>query len=361
MMKTLLTLFVLFFSSSVVAEDISDFKIEGMSLGDSVIDHFPGRDVVNNITSKYDHLSDEFHVSELYRHKNFKKYDEVHLVIKSDSEEILFPIYGISGFIYYEKNIENCYAEKDKIVLELQTIFKDVKIEGPTIFTHPSDTTGKSKYEENKFNFDGGFARVACYDMSDSMQIMDAMAIDIFYQAVDEWLSGVNSNDISDFEIEGISIKDSMLDFLSEKQIKNNTKDFYRTDDFIPVQIEGSYFNSEMYDVVEFNYKNGDKNYIIYNISGLNYPKDINDCYKKQKEILEELNDLFGKVKGIRKNKLKEYNHGADPSGKSTYTRGGFIFSSLDQVNVDCNDFSNESGYIDEMYVSVDSKEFYNF
>ena len=173
--------------------------------------------------------------------------------------------------------------------------------------------------------------------------------------------SSVLADDISDFQIEGISIKDSMLDFLSEKQIKNNTKDFYRTDDFIPVQIEGSYFNSEMYDVIEFNYKSGDKNYIIYSVSGLNYPEDINDCYKAQKEILEELNGLFGNVKGIRNNKLKEYNHGADPSGKSTYTRGGFILSSLDQVNVDCNDFSNESGYIDEMYVSVDSKEFYYF
>ena len=173
--------------------------------------------------------------------------------------------------------------------------------------------------------------------------------------------SSVFADDISDFQIEGISIKDSMLDFLSEKQIKNNTKDFYRTDDFIPVQIEGSYFNSEMYDVIEFNYKSGDKNYIIYSVSGLNYPEDINDCYKAQKEILEELNSLFGNVKGIRNNKLRKYNHGADPSGKSTYTRGGFIFSSLDQVNVDCNDFSNESGYIDEMYVSVDSKEFYYF
>ena len=192
-MKKKLIILVLLFSSSVFAENnIKKFKIEGMSLGDSVLDYFPGRDVVNNITSKYDHLSDEFHVSELYRHKNFKKYDEVHLVIKSESEEILFPIYGISGLIYYEKNIENCYAEKDKIVLELQTIFKDVKIEGPTIFTHPSDTTGKSKYEENKFHFDGGFARVTCYDMSDSMQIMDAMVIDIFYQEVDDWLSGIN-------------------------------------------------------------------------------------------------------------------------------------------------------------------------
>ena len=40
MMKTLLTLFVLLFSSSVVAEDISDFQIEGMSVGNSLLDYF---------------------------------------------------------------------------------------------------------------------------------------------------------------------------------------------------------------------------------------------------------------------------------------------------------------------------------
>ena len=39
-MKILITLFVLFFSSSVVAEDISDFQIEGMSIGDSLLKHF---------------------------------------------------------------------------------------------------------------------------------------------------------------------------------------------------------------------------------------------------------------------------------------------------------------------------------
>ena len=37
-MKTFLTLFVLLFSSSVVADDISNFQIEGMSIGDSALD-----------------------------------------------------------------------------------------------------------------------------------------------------------------------------------------------------------------------------------------------------------------------------------------------------------------------------------
>ena len=39
-MKTLLTFFILFFSSSVFAEDISDFQIEGISIGDSLLDFF---------------------------------------------------------------------------------------------------------------------------------------------------------------------------------------------------------------------------------------------------------------------------------------------------------------------------------
>ena len=48
MMKTLLTLFVLLFSSSVLAEDISDFEIEGISVGDSLLDYFSERQIINN-------------------------------------------------------------------------------------------------------------------------------------------------------------------------------------------------------------------------------------------------------------------------------------------------------------------------
>ena len=39
-MKILLTLFVFFFSSLVFAEDISDFEIEGISIGDSLLKKF---------------------------------------------------------------------------------------------------------------------------------------------------------------------------------------------------------------------------------------------------------------------------------------------------------------------------------
>ena len=39
-MKKTLIILVLLFSSSVVADDISDFEIEGMSIGDSALDYY---------------------------------------------------------------------------------------------------------------------------------------------------------------------------------------------------------------------------------------------------------------------------------------------------------------------------------
>ena len=45
-MKILLTLFVLLFSASVVAEDISDFEIEGIGLGVSLLDFFSEKEIV---------------------------------------------------------------------------------------------------------------------------------------------------------------------------------------------------------------------------------------------------------------------------------------------------------------------------
>ena len=50
-MKIILTFFVLFFSSSVVAEDISDFEIEGISVGDSLLDYMSEDEIKKEIAN----------------------------------------------------------------------------------------------------------------------------------------------------------------------------------------------------------------------------------------------------------------------------------------------------------------------
>ena len=62
-MKTFLTLFILLFSSLVIAENISDFylnnahsykyKIEGVSLGDNLLGHYNKVEINNAYSYKY--------------------------------------------------------------------------------------------------------------------------------------------------------------------------------------------------------------------------------------------------------------------------------------------------------------------
>ena len=47
-MKKILIILVLLFSSQVFSEDISNFQIEGMSIGDSLLDYFSEDVIISN-------------------------------------------------------------------------------------------------------------------------------------------------------------------------------------------------------------------------------------------------------------------------------------------------------------------------
>ena len=46
----------------------------------------------------------------------------------------------------------------------------------------------------------------------------------------------VQAENIEDFEIEGISLGDSALDFFTKAQIKKNKRNYYKSKTYIPVQ-----------------------------------------------------------------------------------------------------------------------------
>ena len=81
-----------------------------------------------------------------------------------------------------------------------------------------------------------------------------------------------------------------------------------------------------MYDTLTLWVKDNDKKYIVYSVEGYIYFRNnINDCYKKQKEIIKELNDFF-KDDGIKDNGLRTRKHSGDKSGKSTAHQIFFSF-----------------------------------
>ena len=180
------------------------------------------------------------------------------------------------------------------------------------------------------------------------MRVFIAVLVLIF--SLQSW---TRADDISDFEIEGMSVGDSLLDYFSENKIIKEKRNYYNDDKFIPSEFE--YLDAfKTYDAVQITYKKGDPQYKIYAVAGfLDYPKNINDCYNKKNEITEEISELFTNLK-INKYKSK---HEGDPTGKSI-TKSAIFKLNSGTITISCDDWSKEIGYIDVLRVDIATNEF---
>lgn len=171
------------------------------------------------------------------------------------------------------------------------------------------------------------------------------------------------ADEISDFEIEGISLKDNIENFLNKSEIKKYKRKMFKTEEYITLQFDASKFNSKDYDTIEINYKN--PKLIVESISGAKFFKKIQNCFNQQNEIISDLKDMFSKNDEIKFLDKETFIHGADPSDKSTYTRASFVFVNGSKISIDCNNYSEkfmkERNLDHNIYVAIDSKEFDSF
>ena len=156
------------------------------------------------------------------------------------------------------------------------------------------------------------------------------------------------ADDIRDFQIEGMSVGDSLLDYMSEEEIKENIVFVYDDKKFTISEYKKSF---ELYDALGFSYKTDDKKYIVQGIQGqIDFIDDIKNCYKKQDEIVEELSSLFSNQE------KKEYDILSRDDG--TYKPTTFKFSSGDAVSVACHKLDS---YIDHLKITLYSKEYTDY
>ena len=165
--------------------------------------------------------------------------------------------------------------------------------------------------------------------------------------------SWTKADDISEFEIEGMSVGDSLLNYFSESEIKNGIKkNYYKSKKFLRVELWD--YKPDTYDVLSFHIKNNDIRYLIYEISGnILYDEKISDCYLKQKDIINELSLLF--------KDSKHHDSGRQTytsvDNKSTYDRYDLIVGDA-SVDITCYNWSISSGYRDHLSVGINTKEF---
>ena len=88
--------------------------------------------------------------------------------------------------------------------------------------------------------------------------------------------SWTKADDISDFEIEGISIGDSLLNFATEKKIISTKQNVQYPNDKYIIYKADKFIENIKYNLFNVTTKKNDKNYIITNLSGSIYYKDLN-------------------------------------------------------------------------------------
>jgi len=187
------------------------------------------------------------------------------------------------------------------------------------------------------------------------MRVFIAVLVLIF--SLQSW---TRADDISDFQIEGMSVGDSLLDYFTEEEINNKRKLYWKKKYISIVFVNLPSF--EVYNAVQFTYKTNDKKFKIYSIEGwLDFDYTIKNCYKKQDEIVKELSSVF---KNVNKQKQKG-KHDADRSGESKIIAVNFYFDSGGSARVICTDWgekiSKEKNWKDKLKVIINSKEFAHF
>ena len=108
-------------------------------------------------------------------------------------------------------------------------------------------------------------------------------------------ITGIQSltkaDDIRDFEIEGLSIGDSLIKHMTINEIINNDHGYYSEDSkFYEVAYLG---NLTQYEYVNVGIKRNDDNFKIFFIRGMNVVDNKNECLKIKKGIAKDLKKLF--------------------------------------------------------------------
>ena len=196
-MKRLLLILILTlsFQSWTKADDIRDFQIEGMSIGDSLLDHF-SKDEIQLYINHQDtfHFKDkEYVIINTHGQKPYKKVESNYsfggVTIKlSDTE---YQIQNI-GFVLRLKNgIKECHIKKSEIEESIALIFKDAKKESFDK-KHSYDKTGNSKVYSTWFTIDNGTVAVHCEDWSKKLETeknyFDRLKVTINSKQFDKYL-----------------------------------------------------------------------------------------------------------------------------------------------------------------------------
>ena len=172
------------------ADDISEYQIEGISIGDSLLDHLSKEEIITEIEINkpaYNYLTEDF--AEVYLFGNFDIYDHLSFMVKPKDKH--YTIYSIKGSISYDDKLEQCFAKQKEIEKEFSSMYKNAKKREITL-EFDWDPTGESVSHNIQFFFDSGdYSEINCTKYKKSLKIKnnweDALQVSISKKEIFDW------------------------------------------------------------------------------------------------------------------------------------------------------------------------------
>ena len=131
MKKIFLIFSILFLSTNLVADEIENFEIEGITIEESLLKHFSKKDIETEVNSIYSYkYKDDKYIQlgvgdkEGYSlKKKMNLYDSMSIVVKGGDKKYI--IKSLSGKILCHNNINRCNSKYDEIVTDLKNYFEN--------------------------------------------------------------------------------------------------------------------------------------------------------------------------------------------------------------------------------------------
>lgn len=194
MKRLSLYLFLIFFTLQTPsqADDIRDFEIEGVSLGDSLLDYINTED---RKKKKFPYKNKKYAYFSLI--KKFETYERVAINFVDKT----FVIHAIAGWINFDNQIDKCLAKKESIINDIK---KTLNLEPTNEYVHKYDnsrlsvgldinfTSESTSYVTDFKLISGDYIRIWCDNFTDEVKDAknwaDGLKVQISLNEYIQWL-----------------------------------------------------------------------------------------------------------------------------------------------------------------------------
>ena len=191
-MKKFIFILILILSlqSWAKADDIRDFEIEGMSIGDSLVNFYEVSKLNNIKRYYYPNSKKYFGIADSMFDENLKTYKSIQFAVNSEKYEIA----SIAGRNYkYQDNKEGCYKEMEIIFDDIILLFPNSEFKKGKERPHAADKSGKSLSKVHSIYLKNGQISISCSDWTKKIEEEfnrgDALKIAIHTKAYMKWIN----------------------------------------------------------------------------------------------------------------------------------------------------------------------------